>query len=153
MQQQQYENLFEKSKEESQILLNFLRNKKAIGATQETNKENEVVKIKFKNNNDNVQLIHNGDEILIFLDQKNYGEFTPQRTLTVEGAIQVLNDLFDQPIEELGFTPRTYNLLKRGGVNNKIELKNMTFQEIAKIRNMSRKAVKEIESKLNIEFE
>ncbi len=52
-------------------------------------------------------------------------------------------------IEEIDFSIRTYNLIKRGGVNTEEELLNMTLGEVKQIRHMSYLAVKEIISTLS----
>lgn len=42
-------------------------------------------------------------------------------------------------IEELDLRPRTYGVLKRGGINSKNELLTLSLHELSEIRNMSRK--------------
>ena len=54
----------------------------------------------------------------------------------------------DTLIEELDFSVRTYNCLKRYGVTTLKELKTISDDELSKIRNLGRKGVEEIQDKL-----
>ena len=54
-----------------------------------------------------------------------------------------LND--DRPIEALGLSVRAYNCLKRAGINTVRELSKMTSDDLAKVKNMGRKTIEEIE--------
>jgi DNA-directed RNA polymerase alpha subunit len=58
----------------------------------------------------------------------------------------------DRTIESLGFSVRTYNALKRVGINFESQIKEKSYNEITKIRNFSRKSLVEIEQTLNIKF-
>lgn len=49
-----------------------------------------------------------------------------------------------QPIEDLDFSVRTYNCLKRYGVNTLEQLKDMSFNEFKRVRNLGNKSIKEI---------
>lgn len=51
-------------------------------------------------------------------------------------------------IEDLDFSVRTYNCLKRAGINTLDELGSMTRAEIEKVRNLGRKSVEEVVDKL-----
>ena len=51
-------------------------------------------------------------------------------------------------IEDLDFSVRTYNCLKRYGINDLYELQNMTIEDLMKVRNLGKKSVKEIKNKL-----
>lgn len=48
------------------------------------------------------------------------------------------------PIEDLGFSVRTCNCLKRYEVNTLEQLKNMSFNELSKVRNLGDKCKREI---------
>lgn len=63
--EKQYDSLFEKAVDETNKLKKFLENKKIEVISSAINGNTETVKIKFKNNDDIVQVIHNGDEIKI----------------------------------------------------------------------------------------
>lgn len=49
-----------------------------------------------------------------------------------------------QPLEDLDFSVRTYNCLKRYGVNTLEQLKDMSFNELKRVRNLGNKSIKEI---------
>ena len=51
-------------------------------------------------------------------------------------------------IEQVDFSVRTYNCLKRHGIETMSELATLRYDEIVKIRNLGRKCVKEIIDKL-----
>jgi len=59
---------------------------------------------------------------------------------------QVIND--ERPVEELELTVRSYNCLKREGVDTIGQLATMTEEELMGIRNLGMKSVDEIRSKL-----
>lgn len=52
------------------------------------------------------------------------------------------------PIEELDLSVRSYNCLKRAGINNILELTNRTEAEMMKVRNLGRKSLIEVKGKL-----
>jgi len=62
------------------------------------------------------------------------------------GGRQVITD--ERPIEELELTVRSYNCLKREGVDTIGQLATMTEEELMNIRNLGMKSVEEIRSKL-----
>jgi DNA-directed RNA polymerase, alpha subunit len=51
-------------------------------------------------------------------------------------------------IEELDLSVRSYNCLKRAGINTVQELANKTEQEMIKVRNLGRKSLEEVKIKL-----
>ena len=53
-----------------------------------------------------------------------------------------------QTIEDLDLTVRSYNCLKRAGIQSVQELVQYTEEEVLKIRNLGRKSFKEIKDKL-----
>ncbi len=52
-------------------------------------------------------------------------------------------------VEDLDFSVRAYNCLKRANINTLQDLLNMTEDEISKIRNLGKKSLKEVLDKLN----
>ena len=54
----------------------------------------------------------------------------------------------NMPIEELDLTVRSYNCLKRAGIENVDELTQRTEEEMLRIRNLGKKSFKEIKEKL-----
>ncbi|WP_051689189.1 DNA-directed RNA polymerase subunit alpha C-terminal domain-containing protein [Butyrivibrio sp. AE2032] len=56
----------------------------------------------------------------------------------------------DSIIEDMDFCVRTYNCLKRAGINTVAELHGMTEDEIAGIRNIGKKGIEEVREKLKL---
>ena len=57
---------------------------------------------------------------------------------------QEIEQYNSRPIEDLDFSVRTYNCLKRYGVNTLEQLKEMSFNELNKVRNLGDKGKREI---------
>ena len=51
-------------------------------------------------------------------------------------------------IEELDLSVRSYNCLKRAGINTVEDLTNRTEEDMMKVRNLGRKSLEEVLSKL-----
>lgn len=56
--------------------------------------------------------------------------------------------LLEMPIEELDLSVRSYNCLKRAGINTLAELVDKTDEEMIKVRNLGRKSLEEVREKL-----
>ncbi len=54
----------------------------------------------------------------------------------------------EMTIEELDFSVRSYNCLKRAGINTVQELINKTEEDMMKVRNLGRKSLEEVQEKL-----
>jgi len=73
-----------------------------------------------------------------------------------EGPVEILGEkeeeekdrVFDMTIEELDLSVRSYNCLKRAGINTVEELIKRTEQDIMKVRNLGKKSLQEIKEKL-----
>ena len=63
-------------------------------------------------------------------------------------ATEVENNMEDMKIEELDFTVRSYNCLKKAGVNTISDLTSMSYVELLKIKNLGRKSLNEIIDKM-----
>ena len=61
---------------------------------------------------------------------------------------EVESNIEDMKIEELDFTVRSYNCLKKAGVNTISDLTSMTYIELLKIKNLGRKSLNEIIDKM-----
>ena len=57
--------------------------------------------------------------------------------------------LLKKPIEELDLSVRSYNCLKRAGINTVQELTDKTEPEIMKVQNLGQKSLDEVKNKLN----
>ena len=56
--------------------------------------------------------------------------------------------MLEMPIEELDLSVRSYNCLKRAGINTVQELTNKTEADMMKVRNLGRKSLEEVKNKL-----
>jgi DNA-directed RNA polymerase subunit alpha len=83
--------------------------------------------------------------------------FTPLVEIneTIAG-IKVLNDQIEQqktntlsiPIDDLNLSVRSYNCLKRSGIQSIQQLTSMTRNEVEKIKNLGKKSLREIQKQL-----
>jgi len=58
------------------------------------------------------------------------------------------NKLMEMTIEELDLSVRSYNCLKRAGINTVLELCSKTDEEMIKVRNLGKKSLEEVTQKL-----
>ena len=56
--------------------------------------------------------------------------------------------MLEMTIEELDLSVRSYNCLKRAGINSVQELTDKTEAEMIKVRNLGRKSLEEVKFKL-----
>ncbi len=56
--------------------------------------------------------------------------------------------ILDMAVEELDLSVRSYNCLKRAGINSVEELTQKTIEDMMKVRNLGRKSLEEVELKL-----
>ena len=72
------------------------------------------------------------------------------RDINIEkDEVHVEENKFDNiTIEELDLSVRSYNCLKRAGIQTVLELTEKTEEEMAKVRNLGKKSLKEIKEKL-----
>ena len=56
--------------------------------------------------------------------------------------------VMEMTIEELDLSVRSYNCLKRAGINTVQELTQKTEEDMMKVRNLGRKSLEEVKSKL-----
>lgn len=66
----------------------------------------------------------------------------------VEKEEETRDRLMDMSIEELDLSVRSYNCLKRAGINTVAELLNRTEEEMMKVRNLGKKSLEEVSQKL-----
>ena len=57
--------------------------------------------------------------------------------------------ILDMTIEELDMSVRSYNCLKRAGINTVQELTQRTEEDMMKVRNLGRKSLEEVMEKLS----
>lgn len=58
------------------------------------------------------------------------------------------NRILEMPIEELGLSVRSYNCLKRAGIDTVGELTRKTEDDMMKVRNLGKKSLQEVKEKL-----
>lgn len=68
--------------------------------------------------------------------------------MTVEKGEDSKNKVLEMPIEELDLSVRSYNCLKRAGINTVGELTAKTDEEMMKVRNLGKKSLEEVKQKL-----
>lgn len=76
-------------------------------------------------------------------DKLNYVE------IMVEKEEEAKNNILLMTIEELDLSVRSYNCLKRAGINTVEELTQKTEEDMIKVRNLGRKSLEEVEQKLH----
>jgi len=81
--------------------------------------------------------------------KENPVEEIPLMGDVIEGGLGVIEpDYTDWTIEELDLSVRSYNCLKRAGINTVGELIQKTEEELSKVRNLGYPSIKEIKTKL-----
>ncbi len=66
----------------------------------------------------------------------------------VEKEEEAKDKILEMTIEELDLSVRSYNCLKRAGINSVEELTQKTEEDMIKVRNLGRKSLEEVEFKL-----
>ncbi len=75
-------------------------------------------------------------------------EATSDVEIMVEKEEEQKNRLMEMTIEELDLSVRSYNCLKRAGINTVEELTRKTEEDMMKVRNLGRKSLEEVKVKL-----
>lgn len=68
--------------------------------------------------------------------------------IMVEKEEEAKDKILEMTIEELDLSVRSYNCLKRAGINSVEELIQKTEEDMIKVRNLGRKSLEEVEQKL-----
>lgn len=82
-------------------------------------------------------------QIFLSLTDKELVEEVPEEKEQDETA-----KLMEMPIEELDLSVRSYNCLKRANINTIGELTQKTAEDMLKVRNLGKKSLEEVETKL-----
>ena len=85
------------------------------------------------------------EHLLLFVGLTDRGKDTD---MMVEKENASTDRIMDMPIEELDLSVRSYNCLKRAGINTVAELCSKTEEEMMKVRNLGRKSLEEVIEKL-----
>lgn len=86
------------------------------------------------------------EHLFLFVGLTDRGKDTD---IMVEKEESSSDKSLDMPIEELDLSVRSYNCLKRAGINTVGELCGKTEDEMMKVRNLGRKSLEEVVEKLN----
>ena len=78
----------------------------------------------------------------------NMSKFRGNEDEATTMSAETENNIEDMKIEELDFTVRSYNCLKKAGVNTISDLTSMSYIELLKIKNLGRKSLNEIIDKM-----
>ena len=70
------------------------------------------------------------------------------KSLVVEKAEAQHDKVLEMTIEELDFSVRSFNCLKRAGINTVEDLINTSEEDMMKVRNLGRKSLEEVIGKL-----
>ena len=68
--------------------------------------------------------------------------------LMAEKKVDTITKTLETPIEEIEFSVRAYNCLKRAGINTVQDLISKKEIEVTKIRNLGKKSLKEVIDKV-----
>ncbi|MFE4708758.1 DNA-directed RNA polymerase subunit alpha [Peribacillus simplex] len=68
--------------------------------------------------------------------------------IMVEKDVDLKEKVLEMTIEELDLSVRSYNCLKRAGINTVQELAHKTEEDMMKVRNLGRKSLEEVKAKL-----
>jgi DNA-directed RNA polymerase subunit alpha len=85
------------------------------------------------------------DHLGLFVDLDETAKLTNNMVVTNELTHE---NVLDKTVEELDFSVRAYNSLKRGGINVVSDLTEMTYSEIQKIKNLGKKSFDEVIEKM-----
>ena len=73
---------------------------------------------------------------------------THELSFMTDKLVDTDNQKLEKPIEELDLSVRSFNCLKRAGINTLAELTKKTEEEMMRVRNLGRKSLKEVKDKL-----
>lgn len=85
------------------------------------------------------------EHLKLFVDLRNDGD---DFEILVEKEYDDYTKTLETTIEDLDLSVRSFNCLKRAGINNVRELINRTEEELVKVRNLGRKSYEEVLNKV-----
>jgi DNA-directed RNA polymerase subunit alpha len=86
------------------------------------------------------------DHLALFVDLS--GETFAGDSIMVEKDDKGKEKVLEMTIEELDLSVRSFNCLKRAGINTVEDLTNKTEDDMMKVRNLGRKSLEEVINKL-----
>lgn len=75
-------------------------------------------------------------------------EKVPEQVPEPDDQVDEKSKILEMPIEELELSVRSYNCLKRAGINTVEDLTQRTEEEMMKVRNLGKKSLEEVDQKL-----
>ena len=78
----------------------------------------------------------------------NFTEETEEVEMDAEEEKDNMEKVLELTVEELDLSVRSYNCLKRAGINTVSELILRTEEEMMKVRNLGKKSLEEVQNKL-----
>lgn len=85
------------------------------------------------------------EHLLLFINLTDAAEGVE---IMVQKEDEDADSVLDKSIDDLDLSVRSYNCLKRAGINTVEELTQMTEEEMMKVRNLGRKSLEEVQNKL-----
>ncbi|MCL8206538.1 MAG: DNA-directed RNA polymerase subunit alpha [Actinomycetia bacterium] len=85
------------------------------------------------------------DHLRLFIDLSDMADSVE---IGVDREEDKRDRLLEMPIEELDLSVRSFNCLKRAGINTVGELTNKTDEDMMKVRNLGKKSLEEVKEKL-----
>ncbi len=85
------------------------------------------------------------EHLMLFV---NLSQTAGKAEIMVEKEEESKNKILEMTIEELDLSVRSYNCLKRAGINSVEELTRKTEEDMMKVRNLGRKSLEEVDQKL-----
>lgn len=85
------------------------------------------------------------EHLMLFVNLTEVGE---QLDIMVDPEVEEKDKTLEMSIDELELSVRSYNCLKRAGINTIGELIARTAEDMMKVRNLGRKSLEEVEEKL-----
>ena len=79
----------------------------------------------------------------------NLSEETGDRQIRIDSNATVKEKVLEMTIEELDMSVRSFNCLKRAGINTVEDLVSKTEEEMIKVRNLGKKSLDEVRAKLH----
>ena len=86
------------------------------------------------------------DHFMLFTD---LSETMGNKSTVVEKSPDIRDKVLEMTIEELDLSVRSFNCLKRAGINTVGDLVNKSEDDMMKVRNLGRKSLEEVMAKLD----
>ena len=86
-------------------------------------------------------------EVVVELSEK-----AQEEDFMVERESEQNSQILEMQIEDLDLSVRSYNCLKRAGINTVDELTQKSEEDMMKVRNLGKKSLKEVKQKLDYKF-